>query len=356
VLHPLKHTVSYRGVMQCKRCGAANHDGAQFCGGCGKPVVDPDRQRGERERLQRFIVGTFEHDHGVKLDQTALERIAELVAKAHVQRQTELLLPFVAAGPSGPLHLELRLEPKEFQKVLDGELEAPSDDDAEEDDEDEDDAEAREWRAKQAAASERRRIEDDARRDEIARAQTKKADEKREERAREKRESKVVVAAVVALLAAIGSFIFYKHEKAEHEKDAKSEQRHARTAGTTGATEPVLVDAPVLDASGVQVASFLVGTWRGNVHQRGTVNANYVVRVSYLPDGSNSVSYPTNRCGGHWTLVSASANEATFTEHIDYGAAECVPTGTVVVKSSNGGLSYQWSGNGDGVTGELHQL
>jgi hypothetical protein len=137
------------------------------------------------------------------------------------------------------------------------------------------------------------------------------------------------------------SFLVCACEKGEHDK-GKSEQGHGRTSAA---------DPPESAAS---VVSFMVGEWEGNVHQQKT-NTNYVVRVSYLQDGSSAVTYPADRCGGHWTLVNASTSEATFTEHIDYGMSQCTPTGTVVVKDVSGTLSYEWRGNDEVVTGELHR-
>ncbi len=123
----------------------------------------------------------------------------------------------------------------------------------------------------------------------------------------------------------------------EHETGTKSEQEHGRTTGTRA--------SPV---------TFMVGEWEGDVHQQKT-NTLYVVRVSYLEDGGNSVTYPADQCGGHWTPVTSSASEATFTEHIDYGTSQCIPTGTVIVKDLAGNLSYQWRGNGEVVAGVLHR-
>jgi len=137
-------------------------------------------------------------------------------------------------------------------------------------------------------------------------------------------------------------FLFCACERGEHDKNIKSEQGHGRTSAA---------DTPQSANSAV---SFMVGHWEGNVHQQET-NTNYLVRVSYRDDGSNDITYPADRCGGHWTLVSASASEATFTEHIDYGTSQCTPTGTVVIKDVGGQMSYEWRGKAEVVTGELHR-
>lgn len=62
-----------------------------------------------------WIASEFEHDHQIDLtlDATALQRLYEGAEKAKIElstlTQTQINLPFIAAGADGPLHLELTL-------------------------------------------------------------------------------------------------------------------------------------------------------------------------------------------------------------------------------------------------------
>ena len=75
------------------------------------------------DRLIDHLVKTFNGQHGVDLskDKMALQRLKEAAEKAKIElsaaTQTSINLPYITAGPDGPLHLDLNLSRAEFEKM-----------------------------------------------------------------------------------------------------------------------------------------------------------------------------------------------------------------------------------------------
>jgi molecular chaperone DnaK len=75
------------------------------------------------ERIIEHLVKTFRGQHGIDLgqDKMALQRLKEAAEKAKIELSaattTGINLPYITAGPSGPLHLDMNLTRAEFQRM-----------------------------------------------------------------------------------------------------------------------------------------------------------------------------------------------------------------------------------------------
>ena len=75
------------------------------------------------EAVMNWIVAEFKKDQGVDLstDKMAMQRVKEAAEKAKKDlsgmMQTQISLPFISAGPAGPLHLELTLTRAKFDEL-----------------------------------------------------------------------------------------------------------------------------------------------------------------------------------------------------------------------------------------------
>jgi molecular chaperone DnaK len=75
------------------------------------------------ERIIEHLVKTFRGQHGIDLsqDKMALQRLKEAAEKAKIELSaattTGINLPYITAGPSGPLHLDMALSRAEFQRM-----------------------------------------------------------------------------------------------------------------------------------------------------------------------------------------------------------------------------------------------
>ncbi len=99
-------------------------------------------------------------------------------------------------------------------------------------------------------------------------------------------------------------------------------------------------DAPVK-------ANDLIGTWRGLGHQTGGGAArSYPVVMRIAPYGGD-IDYPSLRCGGSLTQLSADGDVAQFQERITYG--NCIDGGTIDVTLREGKLDWKWSGVDESV-------
>jgi hypothetical protein len=89
----------------------------------------------------------------------------------------------------------------------------------------------------------------------------------------------------------------------------------------------------------------LIGTWRGTGHQTpaGASGADYPV-VMVVGNGTASIDYPSLKCGGTLTQLSASGSSAQYREHISHGQDRCTDGGTVTVNLDNGRLVWSWVG------------
>ena len=75
------------------------------------------------QRIIDYLVKTFRGEHGIDLgaDKMALQRLREAAEKAKIELSaattTSINLPYITAGPSGPLHLDMSLSRAEFQRM-----------------------------------------------------------------------------------------------------------------------------------------------------------------------------------------------------------------------------------------------
>ena len=75
------------------------------------------------EKIMNWIVASFKQEQGVDLaqDKMAMQRIKEAAEKSKKDlsgvMQTQISLPFISAGASGPLHLELTLTRAKFDEI-----------------------------------------------------------------------------------------------------------------------------------------------------------------------------------------------------------------------------------------------
>src|SRR4051812_39156735 len=75
------------------------------------------------QRIIDHLVKTFRGEHGIDLgqDKMALQRLREAAEKAKIELSaattTGINLPYITAGPSGPLHLDMNLSRAEFQRM-----------------------------------------------------------------------------------------------------------------------------------------------------------------------------------------------------------------------------------------------
>ncbi len=75
------------------------------------------------ERIMDHLVKTFRGQHGIDLsqDKMAMQRLREAAEKAKIELSaastTNINLPYITAGSSGPLHLDMPLTRAEFQRM-----------------------------------------------------------------------------------------------------------------------------------------------------------------------------------------------------------------------------------------------
>ncbi|MCD0443620.1 molecular chaperone DnaK [Glycomyces sp. A-F 0318] len=95
------------GVIQVKATSGDNHLGGD----------DWD------DRIIQHLVKTFNGQYGVDLskDKMAMQRLKEAAEKAKIElssaTQTSINLPYITAGPDGPLHLDVSLSRAEFEQM-----------------------------------------------------------------------------------------------------------------------------------------------------------------------------------------------------------------------------------------------
>jgi molecular chaperone DnaK len=75
------------------------------------------------DRVIDHLVKTFRGQHGIDLaqDKMALQRLREAAEKAKIELSaattTSINLPYITAGPDGPLHMDVQLSRAEFQRM-----------------------------------------------------------------------------------------------------------------------------------------------------------------------------------------------------------------------------------------------
>ncbi len=75
------------------------------------------------ERIVNYVADEFQKEHGIDLrqDRRALQRLREAAEKAKIElstvTETEINLPYITAGPAGPLHLQMTLTRAKFEQL-----------------------------------------------------------------------------------------------------------------------------------------------------------------------------------------------------------------------------------------------
>src|SRR4030095_9904420 len=75
------------------------------------------------ERIIDHLVKTFRGQYGIDLsaDKMAMQRLREAAEKAKIELSaattSSINLPYITAGPSGPLHLDVNLSRSDFQRM-----------------------------------------------------------------------------------------------------------------------------------------------------------------------------------------------------------------------------------------------
>ncbi|MEW6188553.1 MAG: molecular chaperone DnaK [Actinomycetota bacterium] len=75
------------------------------------------------QRIMDYLVDEFQKEHGIDLcqDKMALQRLKEAAEKAKIELSTalttDIILPCIATGPDGPLHLETTLSRAQFEEL-----------------------------------------------------------------------------------------------------------------------------------------------------------------------------------------------------------------------------------------------
>ncbi len=75
------------------------------------------------ERIVNYIADEFQKEHGIDLrqDRHALQRLRDAAEKAKIElstvTQTDITLTYIAAGPEGPLHLQMTLTRAKFEQL-----------------------------------------------------------------------------------------------------------------------------------------------------------------------------------------------------------------------------------------------
>ena len=76
------------------------------------------------QRVSQWILSEFQEEQELDLsqDKMALQRVREAAEKAKIElsqaNETEISLPFIAAGPAGPKHLQLRLTRGKLEELM----------------------------------------------------------------------------------------------------------------------------------------------------------------------------------------------------------------------------------------------
>jgi len=77
------------------------------------------------KRILDFLADEFKKEHGIDLrkDPQALQRLRDAAEKAKIElssaQETEINLPFITQGPSGPLHLTMKLSRAKLEQLVD---------------------------------------------------------------------------------------------------------------------------------------------------------------------------------------------------------------------------------------------
>jgi hypothetical protein len=100
----------------------------------------------------------------------------------------------------------------------------------------------------------------------------------------------------------------------------------------------------------------IVGSWSGELHQKGLQPFNVSANIRDLRDPkSNTVRYTGINCGGNWTYLGLSGEAYRFREVIDRGAGgSCKGVGQVTLTPVGPNtLGYQFRGGGVESRGDL---
>jgi molecular chaperone DnaK len=76
------------------------------------------------QRIVEWLIADFKKEHGIDLgkDKMALQRLKEAAEKAKIElsqmMETEINLPFITAGASGPIHMQLKLTRMRLEQMM----------------------------------------------------------------------------------------------------------------------------------------------------------------------------------------------------------------------------------------------
>jgi molecular chaperone DnaK len=76
------------------------------------------------QRIVDWLIDEFKKEHGIDLgkDRMALQRLKEAAEKAKIElsqmMETEINLPFITAGPSGPIHMQQKLTRMRLEQLM----------------------------------------------------------------------------------------------------------------------------------------------------------------------------------------------------------------------------------------------
>jgi hypothetical protein len=89
--------------------------------------------------------------------------------------------------------------------------------------------------------------------------------------------------------------------------------------------------------------SWIDGVWQGSGFQADNADTWTIKLTADSVRPGYEIEYPSLSCGGTWTLTSADGDTAWFTEHIEYGADNCIDGGIVAVTKINSSyITFTW--------------
>jgi serine/threonine protein kinase len=95
------------------------------------------------------------------------------------------------------------------------------------------------------------------------------------------------------------------------------------------------------------VGTSFLGTWRGSIDQQGDPHSPYPVVLAMksgrVDDIIGHSSYPTLKCSGQLTLLTASKDRLTVREDVTEGITHCVTATITLVHRPNGSLDFSFS-------------
>lgn len=109
------------------------------------------------------------------------------------------------------------------------------------------------------------------------------------------------------------------------------------------------------DPPAPNIPHWLAGNWDGTGQQSNGASWSMRLMARALKDKySVKISYPSLKCGGHWTLVQGDDKQARFVEHITFGTDQCIDGGAVTLGlAGSDTLTFHWEGGRLTASGQL---